>query len=124
MKDCTGEEILIELLHHLHMEEEMDEIMGSVINVIPCMMPYIISMFQPRAIKDRPEVVPAGSTNFAMISQFVEIPEDMVFTEEFSIRAARIAVYTLLESSRKINPVTPHHYDVRTLLKALNTSFR
>jgi oleate hydratase len=124
MKDCTGEEILTELLHHLHMEDEMDEIMPTIINVIPCMMPYIISMFQPRAIKDRPQVVPAGSTNFAMISQFVEIPEDMVFTEEFSIRAARIAVYTLMDCPKKICPVTPHQYDVRTLLKALNTSFR
>lgn len=124
MRECTGEEILTELLHHLHMAEAMDEVMDSVINVIPCMMPYIISMFQPRAMSDRPQVIPAGSTNFAMISQFVEIPEDMVFTEEFSIRAARMAVYGLTNSPKKICPVTPHQYDVRTLLKALNTSYR
>ena len=43
MRDCTGEEILIELLHHLHLEDQIDEIMEDVINVIPCMMPYIIS---------------------------------------------------------------------------------
>jgi len=98
--------------------------MDSIVNVIPCMMPYIISMFQPRAMKDRPYVVPEGSTNFAMISQFVEIPEDMVFTEEYSIRAARIAVYTLLGLDKKICPVTPHRYDVRTLFKAINTSYR
>ena len=36
-----------------------------------------------------------------MISQFVEIPEDMVFTEEYSVRAARIAVYTLLHIDKK-----------------------
>lgn len=124
MRDCTGEEMLTELLYHLHMEDDMDEIMASVVNVIPCMMPYIISMFQPRAISDRPNVVPTGSTNFAMISQFVEIPEDMVFTEEFSIRAARIAVYTLMGVPKKIAPVTPHHFDVRTLMKAVNTSYR
>lgn len=87
-------------------------------------MPYIISMFQPRAMKDRPRVVPENSTNLAMISQFVEIPEDMVFTEEYSIRAARIAVYTLLGLDKKLCPVTPHKRDVRTLLKALSTSFR
>ena len=51
--------------------------MESVVNVIPCMMPYIDSQFQPRAMSDRPLVIPSGSTNFAMISQFVEIPEDM-----------------------------------------------
>ncbi|WP_207910919.1 oleate hydratase [Paenibacillus albiflavus] len=124
MRDCTGKEMLIELLHHLHMEEEMDEIMDSVVNVIPCMMPYIDAQFQPRAMSDRPQVVPEGSTNLAMISQFVEIPEDMVFTEEYSIRAARIAVYTLMGLNKKICPVTPHRYDVRTLLRALNTSYR
>ena len=73
---------------------------------------------------DRPKVVPEGSTNLAFISQFVEIPEDMVFTEEYSVRAARIAVYTLLGLDKKICPVTPHRYDVRTLLKALNTAYR
>lgn len=124
MRDCTGEELLIELLHHLHFEDELDDIMADVINVIPCMMPYVDAQFQPRAMKDRPQVVPAGSTNLAMISQFVEIPEDMVFTEEYSIRAARIAVYTLLGLNKKICPVTPYKYDVRVLLKALNTSFR
>ncbi len=124
MRDCTGEEILIELLHHLHFEEEIDEIMDTVVNVIPCMMPYIVSMFQPRAMSDRPKVVPEGSTNLAFIGQFVEIPEDMVFTEEYSVRAARMAVYTLLGLTKKVSPVTPHMYDVRTLLKALNASFR
>ncbi|MPN31384.1 Oleate hydratase [bioreactor metagenome] len=75
-------------------------------------------------MSDRPKVVPEGSTNIAMISQFVEIPEDMVFTEEYSIRAARVAVYTLLGVNKKICPVTPHKYDIRTLLKALNASYR
>ncbi|WP_330368665.1 oleate hydratase [Alkaliphilus metalliredigens] len=87
-------------------------------------MPCIISQFQPRAMTDRPQVVPEGSTNLAMISQFVEIPEDMVFTEEVSVRAAHIVVYTLMGLDKKICPVTPHRYDVRTLLKALNTSYR
>ncbi len=124
MCDCSGKEMLTELLHHLHFKDEFAEVMSTVVNVIPCMMPYIDAQFQPRAMTDRPQVVPAGSTNLAMISQFVEIPEDMVFTEEYSIRAARIAVYTLLGSSKKICPVTPHVFDIRTLLKAFNTSFR
>jgi oleate hydratase len=124
IRDCTGEEILIELLHHLHFENEKDDIMNDVINVIPCMMPYIISMFQPRAIKDRPQVVPLGSTNFAMISQFVEIPGDMVFTEEYSVRAARIAVYKLMKIDKEICPITPHYKNMRTKIKAIATSYR
>lgn len=124
MRDCTGEELLIELLHHLHMKDELKEIMKDVVNVIPCMMPYVDAQFQPRAMADRPKVVPEGSTNLAMISQFVEIPEDMVFTEEYSIRAARIAVYTLMGIKKKICPVTPYRKDVGVLLNALITSFR
>jgi oleate hydratase len=124
MRECTGEEILIELLHHLHFDKDVADILADVVNVIPCIMPYIVAQFQPRAMTDRPKVVPEGSTNFAMISQFVEIPEDMVFTEEYSVRAARIAVYELLGITKKICPVTPHQYDIRTLFKAVNTTFR
>ena len=86
MKDCTGQELLNEYLHHLHIpEDRIAELMKTVINVIPCYMPYVDAQFEPRKMSDRPPVIPAGSTNFAMVSQFVEIPEDMVFTEEYSV---------------------------------------
>ncbi|MEG0509312.1 MAG: oleate hydratase, partial [Eubacterium sp.] len=124
MKDCTGEEMLQELIYQLHFEDHMDELMDSVVNVIPCMMPYIDAQFEPRAMSDRPAVVPEGSTNFAMISQFVEIPEDMVFTEEYSVRAARIAIYTLFDIKRPICPVTPWKHDPKVLIKALKTAYR
>lgn len=124
MKDCTGEEMFIELLHHLHMEDKKDELLHDVVNVIPCMMPYVDAQFQPRKMADRPLVVPKGSTNFAMVSQFVEIPDDMVFTEEYSVRAARMAVYTLMGVKKKVYPVTPYFNDPKVLLKALKTSYR
>lgn len=124
MKDCTGEELLIELLHHLHMEERQEELLADVVNVIPCMMPYVDAQFQPRKMTDRPKVVPAGSTNFAMVSQFVEIPDDMVFTEEYSVRAARMAVYTLMGVDKPICPVTPYVKDPKVLAKAVHTSYR
>ena len=125
MRDCTGEEILMELLYHLHMLDKADEIKNDIVNVIPCMMPYIDSQFQPRKMSDRPKVVPDGSTNFAMISQFVEIPEDMVFTEEYSVRAARIAVYTLFDvKNKKICSVTPYKKNPKVLKEALKTSYR
>ena len=39
MKDCTGEELLNEYLHHLHIpEDQIAELMKTVINVIPCYM--------------------------------------------------------------------------------------
>lgn len=124
MKECTGEEILYELMCHLNWQDDFEEIKADIINVIPCYMPYIDAQFEPRAMSDRPSVVPEGSTNFAMISQFVEIPKDMVFTEEYSVRAARIAVYTLLDIDKKICPVTPHNRDPKVLAKATQTMFR
>ena len=42
----------------------------------------------PRVRGHRPPPVPYGSRNFAFISQFVEIPDDVVFTVEYSVRVA------------------------------------
>lgn len=124
MKECTGEELLNEYFHHLHLsEEKIEELMATVINVVPCYMPYVDAQFQPRKMMDRPAVIPAGSTNFAMVSQFVELAEDMVFTEEYSVRAARTAVYGLLDVRKEICPVTPYAKQPGILLKALRKSY-
>lgn len=124
MKDCTGQELLNEYLHHLHIaEDQIAELMKTVINVIPCYMPYVDAQFMPRKYSDRPQVIPAGSTNFAMVSQFVEIPEDMVFTEEYSVRAARTAVYGLLDVKKTICPVTPYNRQPKILMKALKKAY-
>ena len=125
MRECTGKEILEELLYHLHFLNEKDEILDTVVNVIPCMMPYIDSQFQPRKMCDRPNVVPKNSVNVAFVSQFVEIPEDMVFTEEYSVRAARMAIYELMGyKGKKICPVTPYKKDPVVIKNAIKTSFR
>ena len=61
--------------------------------------------------------------NFAFTSQFVEVPQDAVFTVEYSVRAAQMAVYQLLGIQRDIPPVTPHggslHAQFEALVKAL-----
>src|SRR5256885_12875017 len=57
-------------------------------------MPYITSMFMPRMPGDRPLPVPAGSQNLAFVSQFVELADDVVFTVEYSVRAARSEEHT------------------------------
>ena len=66
------------------------------------MMPYITSQFQRRDVADRPRVIPQGAKNFALLGQYVEIPEDVVFTVEYSVRAAMHGVYGLLGLKRKI----------------------
>ena len=120
MAECNGAEILQELCGHLRFDLE---IFASA-NCIPCRMPYITSMFMPRAQADRPLPVPPNSKNLAFISQFVEIPEDVVFTVEYSVRAAQMAVYELLGIERKIPPVMPHDKSIRAQFEALIKAFK
>jgi len=120
MAECNGAEILQELCGHLRFDLETVE----SANCIPCRMPYITSMFMPRMCSDRPLPVPRGSKNFAFISQFVEIPDDVVFTVEYSVRAAQMAVYELLGIDRKIPPITPHDKSLRTQCEALIKAFK
>jgi oleate hydratase len=87
-------------------------------------MPYITSMFMPRTHEDRPLPVPRESKNLAFISQFVEIPDDVVFTVEYSVRAAQMAVYELFGIDRKIPPVSSHDKSLRARVGALIKAFR
>jgi len=120
MSACTGDEILAELHGHLRFDREP---LQSA-NCIPCRMPYITSMFMPRSEGDRPLPVPPNSRNFAFVSQFVEIPDDVVFTVEYSVRAAQTAVYQLLELARPVAPITPNDRSLHTRFEALLKAFK
>ena len=120
MSACTGREIMTEILGHLRIETEAKKILESC-TCIPCMMPFITSQFLRRTKGDRPQVVPEGSKNLAFTGQFCEIPEDVVFTVEYSIRSAQIAVYSLLGLNRTPPAVYKGQYNPRVLLKAFLT---
>ena len=120
MAECSGAEILRELCGHLRFDLETVE----SANCIPCRMPYITSMFMPRLRNDRPLPVPPGSRNLAFVSQFVEIPDDVVFTVEYSVRAAQMAVYELLGIGLEIPPVTPHDKSLPAEFEALIKAFK
>lgn len=120
MDECTGAEILQELCGHLRFDLATLE----SANCIPCRMPYITSMFMPRQRADRPLPVPRDSKNLAFISQFVEIPDDVVFTVEYSVRAAQMAVYELLGIKRQVPPVTPHGKSLGVQFEALIKAFK
>jgi len=121
MAECSGEEILRELCGHLNFDYE--EVMATA-NCIPCRMPYITSMFMPRQYSDRPLPVPKGSRNLAFVSQFVEVPDDVVFTVEYSVRAAQMAVYQLLAIQREVPPITPHDESLKVKFDALIKAFK
>ncbi|MDQ1656035.1 MAG: oleate hydratase, partial [Cryptosporangiaceae bacterium] len=122
MAECSGRDILDEVLQHLHVGERAKILDGSI--VIPAMMPYITSQFLVRSRGDRPEVVPESSTNFAFIGQFAEVPDDVVFTVEYSVRTAWTAVATLLKLDRRPPPVYQGRHDPKVLIEALETLHR
>jgi oleate hydratase len=120
MSECSGEEILTELLGHLRFDAHK-ALIPKTSNCIPCMMPYITSQFMPRVKGDRPEVKPAGTTNLAFIGQYCEIPDDVVFTVEYSVRSAQTAVFTLLALDKKVSPLYKAQHDPEVLFGATKT---
>ncbi|EMY3553799.1 oleate hydratase [Flavobacterium psychrophilum] len=117
MTQCTGNEILSELCYHLDLENQLENVIENTI-VRTAFMPYITSMFLPRATGDRPEIVPEGCKNLGLVGQFVETKNDVVFTVESSVRTARTAVYKLLNSNKQVPDIAGTQYDIRQLLKA------
>jgi len=120
MPECTGHEIVMELLYHLDLLEQKDDILANTI-ANTAYMPYITSMFMPRAKGDRPQIVPEGCTNLGLIGQFVETNNDVVFTVETSVRSARVAVYTLTDCNKQVPDIVPTQYDIRNILRSAST---
>ena len=120
MEACNGADILKEICGHLRFDPDVFE----SADCIPCRMPYITSMFMPRSPGDRPPPVPQGSRNLAFVSQFVEIPGDVVFTVEYSVRAAQMAVYQLLGLALEVPPVTAHDASPKACIDALVKAFK
>jgi oleate hydratase len=118
MCDCTGNEIMTEILYHLGMLDMKDDLLAHSY-ISTCMMPYITSQFMPRKIADRPKIVPDGCTNLAFIGQYVETPEDAVFTVETSVRTAMQAVYYLTKVDKDPIEVAPTRYDIRYILAGI-----
>ena len=63
-------------------------------------------------------MIPKGSKNLGFIGQFCELPDDVVFTVEYSIRSAQTAVYALLGLSREPPAIYKGEYDPRVLYDA------
>jgi len=117
MLACTGREIMTEILGHLRIEAEAAGILDTSV-CIPCMMPFITSQFLPREPGDRPQVIPKGTANLGFMGQFCELPDDVVFTVEYSIRSAQAAVYGLLGLRREPPAVYQGKFDPRVLFRA------
>jgi oleate hydratase len=116
---CSGTEILEETLKHLHFDDQLPAITESSI-CIPCDVPYVNNIWLPRNGTDRPPPVPKGATNLGLIGQYVEMPKDIAFTIEYSVRSAWVAINTLL----KCGPPPPNVYQGMLDPKALFGAFK
>jgi oleate hydratase len=121
MRECTGAEIFAELLYHCGLEDRIPGILAHS-SVSTSMMPYITSQFMPRRIGDRPRVIPQGCANLAFIGQFVELPGDVVFTVETSVRTAMMAVWGLTGLDKPMIPMYEPVYDLRVLVASLKAT--
>jgi oleate hydratase len=126
MKDCSGVEIITELLSLLAFPKAKTAAILSTSITRPCLMPYTTAQFLTREPckynehnhfglpnqhtkivskhGDRPLVIPERSTNIALLGQFVEIPDDVVFTVEYLVRGEQMAVYQLSGVEKSVKP--------------------
>ena len=118
MDQCTGAEILEETLKQLRFDKQLVAIMASSI-CVPCYMPYVNNIWLPRSSGDRPPPVPKGATNLELIGQYVEVPREIAFTIECSVRTAWEAIYVLLKRGPAPPPVYQGQYDPKALFNAL-----
>ena len=118
MDQCSGAEILEETLQHLRFDRHLKEIIASSI-CVPCNLPYVNNIWLPRSRGDRPPPVPERSTNFELIGQYVEVPREIAFTIECSVRSAWEAIYVLLKRGPAPPPVYQGQYDPKALLDVL-----
>ena len=125
MSECTGAEMLEELYYHLKIQDLMKPVTeAGKVNCIPVAMPFVDSLFMPRTIGDRPDVIPEGATNFAFLGQFAEAPKDCVFTVEYSVRTAQMAVYGLFNTDKEVHPMYDSAHNPRYLVTALKAISR
>ena len=94
------------------------------VNCIPVAMPFVDSLFMPRTLGDRPDVLPNGTTNFAFVGQFAEVPKDCVFTVEYSVRTAQAAVFGLFETEKNVLPVYNSIHKLGSLIRAARAMMR
>lgn len=129
----TGKEMLLELLGQLaavdpgpvNILTHRDEILASVVNCIPCYMPYASALFNNRAKSDRPQIIPKHSTNLAFTGEFVEQPYQMIFTEESAVRSGEVAAYHFANVPAKRLVKTPRYdHDPQVLLRATKKMFQ
>ncbi|KAL4912802.1 oleate hydratase [Aspergillus aurantiobrunneus] len=92
MVRCSGAEIMHELVKHLKLDEQ--HLVRRTVTV-PRVMPRMSAILLPRAVGDRPGIVPEGVSNVGLVGQFCEIPQHSCVDMSYSVRTAQRAVSQL-----------------------------
>lgn len=99
MLRANGRQLIEELIGQLGLERRAATV-RAVTDVRSVLLPYAASPLLPRAPGDRPQVAPADAVNFGFLGQYVEIPGEVAFSMEYSVRSAMRAVHGLLGIDR------------------------
>jgi oleate hydratase len=118
MDQCTGAEILEETLRQLRFDAQLNAIMASSI-CVPCYLPYVNNVWLPWRRGDMPPPVPQEATNLGLIGQYIDMPREIAFTIECSVRSAWEAIHVLLRRGPAPPPVYQGQYDPKALFSAL-----
>lgn len=113
MVTCSGAEIVVELLGHLHVDES--QLVGRTVTV-PRVMPRMSAILLPRAVGDRPEVIPSSISNIGLVGQFCHLPQYSCVDVSYSVRTAQRAVGKLTGVNMKGHEERLH---LCTMLKIL-----
>jgi oleate hydratase len=119
MTAATGPQILDEIAGFLGLDgADRARVFGQA-TVIGCRLPLVTSQFLPRRQGDRAATRPEGAANYACMGQFVELPDDTVFTVEYSVRSAWAAVAALNPGGPAPPPVLRPDRDPALIARAL-----
>ncbi|KAL4743541.1 oleate hydratase [Aspergillus similis] len=89
MVACCGAEIMEELLGHLHLDPRH---LVKPTATVPRVTPRMSAILLPRALGDRPAVIPPCISNLRLVGQFCELPQQSCVDMSYSVRTAQRAV--------------------------------
>ncbi len=92
MLQCSGTEVLTEVLGHLHLRLAP----GQSTILIPRVMPRMTASLLTRTPGDRPETIPKETCNIGIVGQFVEFPHISSVDVSYGVRTAKVVVSRLM----------------------------
>lgn len=94
MLQCSGKEIMEELLQHL---DYPSELLFQRTITIPRVMPRMSSILLAHSLDERPEPIIKDFPNLGLLGQFVEIPQYSCIDMSYSVRTAQMVISRLMD---------------------------